>query len=76
VELREEYACSWCEERNGNLLLLPFPESRTRVREVRYPSEAEIIGRVTAAEIIGRVTAVTMRIAAPREKSAGLTRRS
>jgi len=67
VELREEYACSWCEEREGSLLLLPFPESRTRVREVRYPSQAEIIGRVTA---------VTMRIAAPREKPAGLTGRS
>jgi hypothetical protein len=67
VELREEYACSWCEEREGNLLLIPFPESRTRVREVRYLSQAEIIGRVTA---------VTMRIATPREKPAGLTGRS
>jgi hypothetical protein len=67
VELREEYACSWCEEREGSLLLLPFPESKTRVREVRYPSQAEIIGRVTA---------VTMRIAAPREKSARISGRS
>ncbi len=67
VELRDEYACSWCEERNGGLLLLPFPESRTRVREVRYPSQAGIIGRVTA---------VTMRIAAPREKSAASSTRS
>jgi transcriptional regulator with XRE-family HTH domain len=67
VELREEYVCSWCEEKEGSLLLIPFPESRTRVREVRYPSQAEIIGRVTA---------VTMRIAAPREKSAGISGRS
>ncbi|MGC1157214.1 MAG: hypothetical protein WA891_05450, partial [Acidobacteriaceae bacterium] len=67
VELREEYACSWCEEKEGSLLLLPFPESKTRVREVRYPSQAGIIGRVTA---------VTMRITAPREKPGGLPGRS
>ena len=59
VELHDEYACSWCEQKEGGLLLIPFPLSGNRVREVRYPAEAEVIGRVTA---------VSMRIAEPREK--------
>lgn len=59
VELRDEYACSWCEEKEGRLLLIPSPQSGRRVREVRYPTQADIVGRVTA---------VTMRIADPKEK--------
>jgi hypothetical protein len=61
VELRDEYACSWCEERAGNLLLIPHPQFGKGVREVRHPDQAEVLGRVTA---------VTMRIAGPREKTA------
>jgi transcriptional regulator with XRE-family HTH domain len=61
IELRDEYACSWCEQLENSLLLIPYPRSSSRIREVRYPAEAEIIGRVTA---------VTMRIDEPREKSA------
>jgi transcriptional regulator with XRE-family HTH domain len=64
IELRDDYACSWCEEKDGSLLLIPFPQSGCRVREVRYPAEAGVIGRVTA---------VMMRIAASREKRAGAT---
>lgn len=48
VELRDGYACSWCEFRESRLLLVPSPQSRSRVREVRFPNDAEIIGRVTA----------------------------
>jgi transcriptional regulator with XRE-family HTH domain len=59
VELRDDYACSWCEEKDGSLLLIPFPQSGCRVREVRYPAQAGVIGRVTA---------VMMRIAESREK--------
>jgi transcriptional regulator with XRE-family HTH domain len=59
VELRDEYACSWCEEKEGRLLLIPSPQSGCRVREVRYPAQADIVGRVTA---------VTMRIAESKEK--------
>lgn len=60
TELRDEYVCSWCEEREGKLLLVPYPHPQNRIREVRYPAEAGIIGRVTA---------VSMRIADLREKS-------
>ena len=58
VELRGEYACSWCEEREGKLLLVPYPSSGHTVREFRRSVEAEVIGRVTA---------VTMRITEPRQ---------
>jgi hypothetical protein len=54
VELRNEYACSWCELDGNQLLLIPCPQSRGQIRHVRYPAEADIVGRVTA---------VTMRIA-------------
>ena len=54
VELRNEYACSWCELVGNQLILVPSPQSRGQIRQLRYPHEADIVGRVTA---------VTMRVA-------------
>jgi len=54
VELRSGYTCSWCELDGAQLILLPCPQSRGQIRQVRYPTDADIVGRVTA---------VTMRIA-------------
>ena len=54
VELRSGYACSWCELDGNQLMLVPCPQSRGQIRHLRYPNEADIVGRVTA---------VTMRIA-------------
>jgi hypothetical protein len=51
VELRDSYACSWCESREGRLLLIPYPHSRYQVREVRFPGDSEIVGRVTAVSM-------------------------
>lgn len=48
VELRDSYACSWCESGAGKLLLIPYPKSRNQVREVKFPGDSEIVGRVTA----------------------------
>lgn len=48
VELRNGYACSWCELDGTQLLLIPCPQSRGQIRQVRYPTEADIVGRVTA----------------------------
>ncbi len=56
VELRDSYACSWCELDGNQLLLIPYPQSRRQIRQVRYRAEADIVGRVTA---------VTMTIASP-----------
>jgi len=47
VELREGYACSWCEVRGSQLTLIPHPLSGCTIRQFAYPSEAEIIGQVT-----------------------------
>ncbi|HEU5409261.1 MAG TPA: helix-turn-helix transcriptional regulator [Nitrospira sp.] len=51
IELRDSYVCSWCELREGRLLLVPSPQSRSKVREVRFPSDADIIGRVVAVSM-------------------------
>jgi transcriptional regulator with XRE-family HTH domain len=48
VELRDGYACSWCELDGNQLLLIPCPQSRGQIRQVRFPTEADIVGRVTA----------------------------
>jgi transcriptional regulator with XRE-family HTH domain len=54
VELRDGYVCSWCEVHGSRLFLLPTAQSGARTRQVRFPGDADIVGRVTA---------VTMRIA-------------
>ena len=47
VELRDGYACSWCEIRGSQLTLIPHPLSGCTIRQFTYPSEAEIVGQVT-----------------------------
>lgn len=54
VELRDRYVCSWCELIGSELTLIPSPRYRVQARHVRYPEDAEVVGRVTA---------VTMQIA-------------
>ena len=48
VELRDSYACSWCELQEGRLLLIPHPLSPCSVRSLSHGNEAEIVGQVTA----------------------------
>jgi transcriptional regulator with XRE-family HTH domain len=48
VELRDGYACAWCELQDGHLLLLPHPLSPRAVRRLAHGTDAEIVGRVTA----------------------------
>lgn len=47
VELRDGYACSWCEMRGSQLTLIPHPLSGCSIRQFVYPSDAEIVGQVT-----------------------------
>jgi transcriptional regulator with XRE-family HTH domain len=61
IELRDGYACGWCQLKQGMLSLIPHPRSRCEVRRFEHPREAEVIGRV-----IG----VAMRIANSVEKTA------
>ncbi len=48
VELRDGYACAWCDLLDGQLLLLPHPLSPCSVRRFNYGTDAEIVGQVTA----------------------------
>ena len=48
VELRDGYACSWCELQGSQLLLVPHPLSPCSIRQFAFPDEAEIVGQVTA----------------------------
>lgn len=46
VELRDAYACGWCELQGNQLLIIPHPSSPMSVRRLTFPREAEIVGRV------------------------------
>jgi transcriptional regulator with XRE-family HTH domain len=48
LELRDGYACSWCEMRGSQITLIPHPLSGCTIRQFAYPDEAEIVGQVTA----------------------------
>ena len=48
IELREGFACAWCELQENHLMLLPHPFSHCCVRQFAYPTEAEVVGRVIA----------------------------
>jgi hypothetical protein len=61
VELRNGYLCGWCQADRGQLMVIPHPHSNQEVRRFDYPSQSEIVGRVTG---------VAMRICG--EKAAGL----
>ena len=62
VELRNGYVCSWCQVDRGQLIVIPHPHSHQDVRRFDYPSQAEIVGRVTG---------VAMRIVAEKVPDAG-----
>jgi transcriptional regulator with XRE-family HTH domain len=46
IELREGFACGWCELQGNQLLIIPHQSSPSTVRRFTYPREAEIVGRV------------------------------
>lgn len=48
IELREAYACGWCELQGNQLLIIPHHSSPASVRRFSYPREAEIVGRVVS----------------------------
>jgi transcriptional regulator with XRE-family HTH domain len=64
IELREGYACSWCELHGNQLFLVPHPLSPCSIRQYSFGADAEIVGQVTA---------VAMRIADTSERTASET---
>jgi transcriptional regulator with XRE-family HTH domain len=71
LDIRTGYACGWCEIRDGVLTLIPHPDSGEPVRTFRYPSEVDVVGRVTGiAHQIGEEQALleeAMRRNAPKK---------
>jgi transcriptional regulator with XRE-family HTH domain len=61
VELRDGYVCSWCEQQGSQLILIPHLLSGYPIRQFKYETEAEIVGRVTglAMRIVGAEGPVT-----------------
>jgi transcriptional regulator with XRE-family HTH domain len=57
LELRNSYACGWCEVQGNELALLPHPLSPCTVRRFAFPGEAEVVGRVTgvAMRLVGQL---------------------
>lgn len=47
IDLRNEYACAWCELVGDKLLLLAHPLSPVKTRIFTFSKEAEIVGQVT-----------------------------
>jgi len=47
LDIRTGYACGWCEIKDGVLTVIPHPDSGEMTRSFRYPSEVEVVGRVT-----------------------------
>jgi transcriptional regulator with XRE-family HTH domain len=47
LDIRSGYACGWCEIKDGQLTLIPHPDSGEQTRTFRYPGEVDVIGRVT-----------------------------
>jgi transcriptional regulator with XRE-family HTH domain len=66
VDLRNEYACSWCEIMQDKLLLLAHPLSPVKSRSVAFPKDAEIIGQVT-----GVAMRLGISLPEPTEKTSG-----
>src|SRR5438132_9234300 len=66
VELRDSYVCSWCELQGSQLILIPHTLSSCAIRQFKYESEAEIVGRVTG---------LAMRIVPPDEPATAETAR-
>jgi transcriptional regulator with XRE-family HTH domain len=51
LETRSGYLCSWCEIGRGHLTSIPHPLSSCSTQVFAYPSEVEIVGRVTGVAV-------------------------
>jgi transcriptional regulator with XRE-family HTH domain len=48
LQLRDRFACGWCEIDDRVITLVPHPLSPCHTQEFQYPSEVTIVGQVTA----------------------------
>ena len=63
VDLRNGYACSWCDLVEDKLVVLAHPLSPVKTRIFALPQEAEIIGQVTAVAM-----RIVLSLTQPREE--------
>ena len=47
LDVRDGYRCGWCEIKAGQLMLIPHPDSPEEIQTFRFPTEVEVVGRVT-----------------------------
>ena len=47
LQLREGYACGWCEITDGTLSIIPYSATQRPIKQFQYPGEIDVIGRVT-----------------------------
>jgi|SRR5579862_1206787 len=47
LQLREGYACGWCEMNGKDLSILPHTLSHVSIRTLRHPDDVEVLGRVS-----------------------------
>lgn len=48
IELRDGYACGWCELHGNQLMIVPYRSSQIKIRSFTFKRDAEIVGRVVA----------------------------
>ncbi len=48
VELRNGYACGWCELQGNQFLVIPHHSSSASIRCLTFPKEVQLVGRVTS----------------------------
>jgi hypothetical protein len=48
LELRDQYACGWCEMSDRELTLVPHPLSPCQIRRFQFPDDVEVVGQVIA----------------------------
>jgi transcriptional regulator with XRE-family HTH domain len=46
LQLRDGYACTWCQLNGGKLSLIPYSTSKGPIRHYDYPQDVDVIGRV------------------------------
>jgi transcriptional regulator with XRE-family HTH domain len=46
LQLREGYACAWCQLNGSKLSVIPYSTSKGPIRHYDYPQDVDVIGRV------------------------------
>jgi hypothetical protein len=67
-QLREEYACGWCELEGKVLSIIPHSLSGRKTRQFDYPDNIDVVGRVVAVATLLRRKANQSSLSVPNTK--------